>query len=100
MAAVSEIPGRRSAVVVVIRLGSHALSLAYLHGHGPADNVLAGEVLEAEAESVAFHEPLALAIAQYPALAAAYLGDEAARAVDTGGMELHELGRRGRPASA
>ncbi|EJK57810.1 hypothetical protein THAOC_22107, partial [Thalassiosira oceanica] len=75
--------------VAVVLLGSHATSLAYLHGHGAAHDVPAGEVLGAR--GITLHEPLALRVSQDAALAAAALGDEAARPVDARGVELDEL---------
>mmetsp|Transcript_45065 Transcript_45065/g.95876 ORF Transcript_45065/g.95876 Transcript_45065/m.95876 type:complete len:352 (+) Transcript_45065:1011-2066(+) len=76
--------------VDVILLGTHASALADLHGHGPADDVAARQVLGAG--RVPFHEPLALAVAQDAPLAAASFGNQAARAVDPRGVELDELG--------
>ena len=76
--------------VAVILLGSDAPALPDLHGHGPADDVPAGQVLGGG--GVPFHEPLPLAVLEYAALPAAALRDEAAGAVDAGGVELHKLG--------
>mmetsp|Transcript_4714 Transcript_4714/g.11881 ORF Transcript_4714/g.11881 Transcript_4714/m.11881 type:complete len:335 (-) Transcript_4714:384-1388(-) len=76
--------------IAMILLGSHAPALADLHGHGPRNHIPARQVLGAG--GVSFHEPLALAVPQYASLAATSLRDEAPRAVDPRGMELHELG--------
>mmetsp|Transcript_15598 Transcript_15598/g.21318 ORF Transcript_15598/g.21318 Transcript_15598/m.21318 type:complete len:375 (-) Transcript_15598:215-1339(-) len=76
--------------VNVVLLGPDAAPLAYLHGHGARHDVPGGQVLGRG--RVPLHEALPFAVAEDAALAAAALGDEAARAVDAGGVELHELG--------
>ena len=60
-----------------------------LDGHGPTDHVARSEILRGR--SVALHEALADGIGEIAALAPRALGDQAARAVDPGGMKLHEL---------
>src|SRR5205823_10941131 len=55
----------------------------------PRHDVSRGEILGGR--RVALHEALALGIDQIPALAPRALGDQAARAVDAGRMELNEL---------
>ena len=60
-----------------------------LHGHGAGDDVPAGQVLGGG--GIALHEALTLRIDQIAAFAAHAFGDQAARTVDAGGMELHEL---------
>ena len=76
--------------VQVLAVGAAAAALADLHGHGARDDVARGEVLGRR--RVPLHEALALGVAQDAALAAAALGDQAARAVNARGVELHELG--------
>ena len=66
-----------------------AAAFADLHRHRAADHVARGEVLRRR--RIALHEALALRIDEIAALAARALGDEAARAVDAGRVELHEL---------
>ena len=65
-----------------------AAALVDLHRHRPADHVASGQVLGGG--RVAFHEPLALVVGQVAAFAARALGDQAARAVDAGRVELGE----------
>src|SRR5690606_34654685 len=67
----------------------HPAALADLHGHGAADHVARREVLHAG--RIALHEALALGVGEIAALPAGALGDQAAGAVDAGGVELHEL---------
>ena len=73
--------------MVLVR--TDAAAFADLDGHGPADHVARGQVLHRR--GVALHEALALGIGQVAAFAAGALGDQAAGAVDAGGVELHEL---------
>mmetsp|Transcript_36508 Transcript_36508/g.92269 ORF Transcript_36508/g.92269 Transcript_36508/m.92269 type:complete len:522 (-) Transcript_36508:522-2087(-) len=83
---------RRQVVQVqvdVVLLGAHAAPLANLHRHGAGHHVARRQVLCRG--RVALHEALALGVAQDAALAARALRDEAARAVDAGGVELHKL---------
>ena len=75
--------------VDVVLVLADAAARADLHGHGARDDVARGEVLGGG--RVALHEALALGIRQVAALAARALGDQAARAVDAGRVELHEL---------
>mmetsp|Transcript_21345 Transcript_21345/g.52551 ORF Transcript_21345/g.52551 Transcript_21345/m.52551 type:complete len:368 (+) Transcript_21345:832-1935(+) len=83
---------RREVVEVevdVVFFGAYAAALADLHGHRTRHDVARREVLRGR--RVALHEPLAVGVAQHAALAAAAFRDEAARAVDPRGVELHEL---------
>ena len=73
--------------VVLARAQSPAL--AQFDRDGAADHVARGEVFGRR--RVAFHEALVLGIGQVAALAAHALGNQAARAQDAGGMELHEF---------
>ena len=73
--------------VVLVRPA--AAPLVDLDGHRPADHVPRGQILGGG--GVALHEALPLGVGQIAALAAHPLGDQAAGAVDAGGMELHEL---------
>ena len=73
----------------VVLVLAHAATLADLDGHRAADHVARGQVLGVG--RVALHEALAAGVAQDAAFAAHALGDQAAGAVDAGGMELHEL---------
>ena len=75
--------------VDVVLLRADAAALADLDGHAARDDVAGGEVLVGR--GVALHEALALGVGQIAALAAGALGDQAARAVDAGRVELHEL---------
>ena len=75
--------------VDVIRVLADAAAFADLHGHRAADHVARGQVLGVG--RIALHEALARRIGEVTALAARAFGDQAARAVDAGGMELHEL---------
>ena len=73
----------------VVLVLADAAAFANLQRHRPTDDVARGEVLRVG--RVALHEPLALGVRQVAAFAAGALGDEAARAVDPGGVELDEL---------
>mmetsp|Transcript_8045 Transcript_8045/g.23944 ORF Transcript_8045/g.23944 Transcript_8045/m.23944 type:complete len:447 (-) Transcript_8045:902-2242(-) len=73
----------------VILLGTNAPSLPNFHRHGTGNDVPAGEILRRR--GVPFHESFALGIAKDAALAAATLGDETSRAVDTRGVKLDEF---------
>ncbi len=66
-----------------------AAAFADLHGHGARDHVTGGEVLGVR--GIALHEALALGVGQIAALAACALGDQAACAVNAGGVELDEF---------
>src|SRR5690606_36551002 len=75
--------------VDVVPVLADAAAFADLERHRPADHVARGQVLGVG--RVALHEALAAAVAQDAAFAAHALGDQAAGAVDAGGVELHEL---------
>ena len=79
----------REMKVDVILLRPMAAALADLDGHGAADHVARRQVLHGR--RIALHEPLALGVGQVAAFATRPLGDQAAGAVDAGGVELHEL---------
>ena len=73
----------------VILVGPGAAALADLDGDGARDHVARGQVLGVR--RVALHEALAFGIGEEAAFAARALGDQHARAIDAGRMELHEL---------
>ena len=75
--------------VHVVLLRPDAAPFAHLDGDRPADHVPRRQVLCVR--SVALHEPLPFGVQQETALAADPLGNQHARAVDAGGVELHEL---------
>ena len=75
--------------VDVVLLLADAAALADFDGHRARDHVARGEILGGR--RIALHEALAFGIDQIAALAARAFGDEAARAVDAGRMELDEL---------
>jgi len=66
-----------------------AAALADFQRHAARDDVARGEILGRR--RIALHEALALGIDQIAALAAGALGDQAACAIDSGRVELHEL---------
>jgi len=66
-----------------------AAALADLHRHRARDDVAAGEILGGG--GIALHEALAFGVGEIAALAARTLGDQHARAVDAGRVELDEL---------
>ena len=75
-----------------------AAPLSNLDGHCARNDVTRGEILGRG--RIALHEALAFGIDEVGALPARAFGDQAARAVNTGGMELHEfhvLQRQPRP---
>ena len=75
--------------VEVVLVGADTAALADLDGHGAGDDVAGGEVLGGG--RVALHEALTFGVDEVSAFAAGALGDEAAGAVDTGGVELDEF---------
>ena len=75
--------------VDVVLLLADAAALADLDRHRARDDVAGGEVLGGG--RVTLHEALALGVDEIAAFAAGALGDEAARAVDAGRVELDEF---------
>ena len=73
----------------VILVGAAAAAFADFDGHRAADNVARSEVLGRR--RIALHEALAARVGDVAAFAAHTLGDQTARAVDAGGMELDEF---------
>ena len=70
-------------------LRADAAPFADLDRHRAGDDVARGEILGMR--RVALHEALACRIGEIAAFAARALGDQAARAIDAGRVELHEL---------
>ncbi len=75
--------------VDMVLVRAHATAFADFHRHRAADNVTRGKVLHGR--RITLHEALALRVGEIAAFTARALGDQAARAVDAGRMELHEL---------
>ena len=75
--------------VDVVLLLADAAALADFDRHRARDDVAGGEVLGGG--RVTLHEALALGIDEIAAFAAGALGDEAARAIDAGRVELDEF---------
>ena len=75
--------------VDVVLLLADAAAFADFDRHRARDDVAGGEVLGGG--RIALHEALALGIDEIAAFAAGALGDEAARAIDAGRMELDEF---------
>ncbi len=73
----------------VILVLADAAAFADLHRHGARNHVARRKILHGG--RIALHEALAGGIGQIAAFAARAFGDEAARAIDAGRMELHEL---------
>ena len=73
----------------VILLLADAAAFADLDGHRARDHVARGEILGRR--RIALHEALAFGIDEIAAFAARAFGDEAARAVDAGRVELDEF---------
>ncbi len=73
----------------VIRTLADAASLADFHGHGPRHHVARGQILHGR--RIALHEALALGVGEIAALAARALGDQAARSINAGRVELDEF---------
>ena len=73
----------------VVLLLADAAAFADFDGHRARDHVARGEVLGGR--RIALHEALAFGIDEIAAFAARAFGDEAARAVDAGRVELDEL---------
>ena len=75
--------------VDVVGVLADAAAFADLDRHGARHDVARGEVLRGR--RIALHEALALRVGDVAAFAARAFGDQAARAVDAGRVELHEL---------
>lgn len=75
--------------VDVVLLRADTTTLANLHGHGSGDDVTGGQILGSR--GISLHETLALGVEEVATLATSTLGDQAASAVDTSRVELHEL---------
>jgi len=75
--------------VDVVLQGSDTAALADLNGHGTGDDVARGKVLGRR--RIVLHKALAEAVEEVATLTTRALGDEAASAVDAGGVELHKL---------
>ena len=73
----------------VILVLADAAAFTDLQGHAARHHVTGGKVLGGG--GITLHEALAFRVDQIAAFAAGTLGDEAARAVDAGRMELHEF---------
>ena len=75
--------------VDVVVISADTAAFSNFDRHGPADNVTGGQVLRGW--GIAFHKALAFRVGQVAAFAARSFGDQSARAVDAGRVELHEL---------
>ena len=75
--------------VNVIGRGTDTATFADFDGHGTRDHVARGQILGVRC--VTLHEALALGVGQIAAFAAHAFGNQAARAVDAGRMELSEF---------
>jgi len=79
----------RELEVNVVLIRTDTTALADLHGHGSGDNVTRGKILGSGC--VTLHEALTLTVEKVSTLATRALGDQAASAVNTSGVELNEL---------
>ncbi len=75
--------------VDVVAIHAHAAALAHFERHRARHDIAAGKILRAG--RIALHEALAFGIGQVAALAARALGDQHARTVDPGRVELDEF---------
>ncbi|MCY1551334.1 hypothetical protein D9M68_876540 [compost metagenome] len=75
--------------VDVVLLGTNAAPFADLQRHAAADDVARGQILGIG--GIALHEALAFRIGEIAAFAARAFGDQHARAINAGGVELHEF---------
>ena len=75
--------------VDVVLVLADAAAFADLDGHRARHHVARGEILRVG--RVTLHEAFAVGVGEVTALAARAFGDQTTRAVDAGGMELHEL---------
>ncbi len=73
----------------VVLVLADATTLADFHGHAARHHVTRSKVLRRR--SITLHEALAFGVDQITALAARAFGDQAARAVNAGRVELNEL---------
>ena len=75
--------------VDVVLVLADAAAFANLDGHRARHDIARGEILRIR--RVTLHEAFAVGVGEVTALAARTFGDQTARAIDAGGMELHEL---------
>ncbi len=73
----------------MVALRPDAAPFAHFQRHRAADDIARCQILGRW--GVAFHEPFTFGIGQVAALAPCALGDQHARAVNAGGVELHEF---------
>ncbi len=73
----------------MVAIRPYAAPFAHFQRHRAGNDVAARQILGRR--GIAFHEPLAFGVGEVATLPARAFGDEHARAVDTGRMELHEF---------
>jgi hypothetical protein len=86
-----ELAGKMVKVQVdMVLVLSNTAALTDFHSHRPRHNITGCQILGRR--SISLHKTLTLRVTQNTSLSTATLSDEATGAVNTGGMELHELG--------
>ena len=75
--------------VDVVFVLAHAAAFADFHRHTARNNVTAGKVFVGG--GIPLHKAFAFGVGQIPAFATRAFGDQTARAIDSGGVELHEF---------
>ena len=73
----------------MIFIFANAAAFANFHHHGAGDHIARGEVFHAR--GVTFHKTFAFGIGQVPPLSARAFGDEAARTINAGWVELNKF---------
>jgi len=75
--------------VDVVLLRANTTAVAYLHSHGPGDDITTGKILGGR--GISLHETLTLRVEEISTLTTSTLSDQAASSVNTRGVELDEL---------
>ncbi len=73
----------------VVLVSTNTTAVADLHGHGSGDDVTRGKILGGR--GITLHEALTLGVEEVTTLTTSTLGDQAASAIDTSGVELDKL---------
>jgi len=84
--------------VDVIAFGANTTSLEDFHGHGAGDNITGGEILSSR--GVSLHETFSVLVSEDTTLTTATFSYEATSTINTGRVELNELGVLDREAGS
>lgn len=75
--------------VDVVILGADTTAVTDLHSHGSGNDISGGQILGGG--SISLHETLTILVQKETTFTTGALGNETARAIDTGRVELHKL---------